>query len=185
MDELLEMFRSSILKFVRKYSIVIPSPLSNNDAGEHERTWRSKFLKASEEWATVGYPILMCLYIVQLANDSQWYHSTHTAFCRHYGSYKSGSIGYRSWNDDLAAALKEDLQPQWDTVQDWLDKQKAPFSTRNSDTFKEAYDLLRRHERTAPRAIRNILSTMASREKNILHDMDTCIQNLLQATQYV
>ena len=72
MDELLEMFRSSILEFVRKYSIVIPSPLSNNDAGEHERTWRSKFLKASEEWATVGYLILMCLYIVQLqaANNS-------------------------------------------------------------------------------------------------------------------
>lgn len=72
----------------------------------------------------------------------QWHHSTYAAFCRHYGTHKTANQLYRCWNDEILQEAREELQPKWDGIVDWIQEQTAVLREATANAFQSVCKLL-------------------------------------------
>ncbi|KAJ5263281.1 hypothetical protein N7478_010886 [Penicillium angulare] len=133
-------------------------------ARDSQVPWTNQAVQVSQEWAT-------------------WHHSTYAAYCRQSGTYSTKAQRDRSWNDELISRPRSQLIPQWNMIKDWLQSQSDNSEDTIEEIFQRLSNLLEYNEQYAPQSIGNLLISLESREQNIGHEIEGCLNQIIRSTE--
>ncbi|KAF2733490.1 hypothetical protein EJ04DRAFT_524428 [Polyplosphaeria fusca] len=131
---------------------------------EHRSAWRKAALEKSKEW-------------------SKWDGKDYAAFCRHYGNHSSKDTGQQSWNDDLLAPMRDQLEGNWDFFHENVEERKRGLKLSIVTDFDEICQPLKERSTSPASPIQTLLSTIPHRISTIQHIIETNFSDLLEGTQ--
>ncbi|KAJ5788562.1 hypothetical protein N7457_003552 [Penicillium paradoxum] len=127
--------------------------------------WKQISLGISREWAG-------------------WHHATYAAFCRQHGSWSTkAQPNARPWNDQLVQQSREELDPQWEEILEWLESQAETLANEVDASFEDLFQDIHAHEDFAPQALQNILRSMRHRQQCIKNEIARLIRIINMKTQ--
>ncbi|KAL2829504.1 hypothetical protein BDW59DRAFT_142167 [Aspergillus cavernicola] len=128
--------------------------------------WRDHAVAASRDWAI-------------------WHHSTYAAWCRHNGTYQTKAQAYRCWNEEVLGLGRIQLPARWDTMLDLLEEQKVELGEKVSRLFQSICDSIEEHHDIAPDTMRILLRNLATRQRCIIHAIDSALDDLDDETDKI
>jgi hypothetical protein len=107
--------------------------------------------------------------IQQLADITQWHHSTYKSFCSNYGNHYTPAAGSHCWNDEAVQGMKTDLSTIWNSFAGDLDTEIDRVTTATSRAFDKVLKIAASARANESRAANNVGSGMRTFAANLLH----------------
>ncbi|KAF2266375.1 hypothetical protein CC78DRAFT_459505 [Lojkania enalia] len=115
---------------------------------------------------------------------NSFHHSSYSAFCRNYGTHFTNAIGYRCWNEEAIASMKNDMSGLWNTfngdVEFYLDRTQTSINDIFRTVLRATSNPGNAHLLThVQAALRTLTATLRHRKFLLLH----AIQNITEDFQ--
>ncbi|KAJ2991071.1 hypothetical protein NUW58_g2658 [Xylaria curta] len=127
--------------------------------GRHANRWSTAAREASDDWAC-------------------WHHTSYAAFVRMYGTYCTGVVGARNWNEEIIQAMANDMSVPWDILQTTFGKRGEDISKSIDDLFDWAGQFIDTELNGSFDTASSLASTLSSQKRVLGTDIDDILNSL-------
>ncbi|KAL3473665.1 hypothetical protein BJX99DRAFT_248747 [Aspergillus californicus] len=138
--------------------------LIKQEIRKSRKDWKQDAIDASRDWAT-------------------WHHATYAAWCRNYGTHKTGKQPYRCWNEEVLGDGITQLSDRWDTMLDFLEDTKDDLNEEVSNLFQGLCDSIEEQNDTASDTLQRLTLNMTLRQRCIVHAIHDSFNDLICAAE--
>ncbi|KUL85849.1 hypothetical protein ZTR_07402 [Talaromyces verruculosus] len=147
--------------------------ISRNLVSKFDEQLRRYMRQRAQQWSTSAGQASMLW-------QHSFHHSTYAAFCRNYGDYISGSVGYRCWNEEAISSMKNDISGLWDPFNTDVDTFLNQISLSIEEVFRNSLKVTGdtvNSDRSLQDRLNPLIATLRHRETLLLSSVETIIED--------